>query len=191
MKDLKRIITSFLWIFLCLNITVQYQQLLSSLVTGFLSSLVLLPLSQWWTPPLRLQVSACSTFLMMCDVPSMAVFVGNLLTVVLVLFPDIFVNFYFQFRWPQWLLVWQSISCSTFSEFLYLDFYTLIYHYHHHHLRCIFWAKQVGRTDGQLDVSACRSAHKTLMHVFVTVRSTVGNASSHTAWLSTYIFRSS
>jgi hypothetical protein len=31
-------------------------------------------LSQWWTPPLRLQVSACSTFLMMCDVPSMAVF---------------------------------------------------------------------------------------------------------------------
>jgi hypothetical protein len=30
--------------------------LLSSLVTGFLSSLVLLLLSQWWTPPLRLQV---------------------------------------------------------------------------------------------------------------------------------------
>jgi hypothetical protein len=38
----------------------------SFLVTGFLSSLVLLLL--------RLQVSACSTFLMMCDVPSMAVF---------------------------------------------------------------------------------------------------------------------
>jgi hypothetical protein len=31
-------------------------------------------LSQWWTPPLRLQVSACSNFLMMCYVPSMAVF---------------------------------------------------------------------------------------------------------------------
>jgi hypothetical protein len=60
-----------------------------SLVTGFLSSLVLLPLSQWWTPPLRLQVSACSTFLTICDVPSMAVFVENLLSVVLVLFPDI------------------------------------------------------------------------------------------------------
>jgi hypothetical protein len=45
--------------------------------------------SQWRTPPLRLQVSACSTFLMACDVPSMAVFVGNLLSVVLVLFPDI------------------------------------------------------------------------------------------------------
>jgi hypothetical protein len=27
-------------------------------------------LSQWWTPPLRLQVSDCSTFLMMCGVPS-------------------------------------------------------------------------------------------------------------------------
>jgi hypothetical protein len=51
----------------------------------FFSSLVPLLLSQWWTPPLRLQVSACSTFLMMCDVPSMTVFVGNLLSVVLVI----------------------------------------------------------------------------------------------------------
>jgi hypothetical protein len=40
----------------------------------FSFSLVLLLLSQWWTPPLRLQYSACSTFLMMCDVPSMAGF---------------------------------------------------------------------------------------------------------------------
>jgi hypothetical protein len=53
-------------------------------------------------------------------------FVKNLLSVVRVLFPDIFVNFCLQFRWPQWLLVWQSISCSTFSEILYLDFYALI-----------------------------------------------------------------
>jgi hypothetical protein len=67
--------------------------LLLFIVTGFLSSLVLLLLSQWWTPPPRLQVSACSTFLMMCHVPSMAVFVENLLSVVLVLFPDIIVNF--------------------------------------------------------------------------------------------------
>jgi hypothetical protein len=44
------------------------------------------------------------------------------------LLPDIFVNFFLQFRWPQWLLVWQSISCSTFSEFLYLDFYTYYYY---------------------------------------------------------------
>jgi hypothetical protein len=53
-------------------------------------------------------------------------FVKNLLSVVLVLFPNIFVNFCLQFRRPQWLLVWQSISCSTFSEFIYLDFYALI-----------------------------------------------------------------
>jgi hypothetical protein len=51
--------------------------------------------------PLRLQVSACSTFLMMCDASSMAFFVGNLLSVVLVLFPDIFVNFYLQLPWSQ------------------------------------------------------------------------------------------
>jgi hypothetical protein len=37
-------------------------------------SLVLLLLSHWWTPTLRLQVSDCSTFLMMCDVRSTAVF---------------------------------------------------------------------------------------------------------------------
>jgi hypothetical protein len=40
------------------------------------------------------------------------------------LFPDIFVNFCLQFRWPQWLLVGQSISCSTFSEFLYFNFFS-------------------------------------------------------------------
>jgi hypothetical protein len=41
----------------------------SFLVTGFLSSQVLLLLSLLSQKPLRLQVSACSTFLMMCDVP--------------------------------------------------------------------------------------------------------------------------
>jgi hypothetical protein len=42
------------------------------LITAF--SLVRLLLSHWWTPPFRLQVSDCSTFLMMCDVPSTADF---------------------------------------------------------------------------------------------------------------------
>jgi hypothetical protein len=50
-------------------------------------------LIQWWTPPLRLQVSDCSTFLIMCDVPSTAVFFfrerENLFNAFLVLFPDI------------------------------------------------------------------------------------------------------
>jgi hypothetical protein len=32
------------------------------------------PENQWWTPPLSLQVSNCSTFLVVCDLSSMAVF---------------------------------------------------------------------------------------------------------------------
>ena len=44
----------------------------SSFVTG-LFFLVLL-LNQRWSPPLRLQASHCSTFRIMCDVPSIAVF---------------------------------------------------------------------------------------------------------------------
>jgi hypothetical protein len=53
---------------------------------------VLFLLNQLWTSPLRLQVSDCSTFLIMCDVPSTAVFVGNLLKTFLVLSPNIFNN---------------------------------------------------------------------------------------------------
>jgi hypothetical protein len=45
---------------------------MSSLVTG-LFFLVLL-LNQRWSPPLSLQASHCSTFRIMCDVPSIAVF---------------------------------------------------------------------------------------------------------------------
>jgi hypothetical protein len=58
-------------------------------INGFF--LVLFLLNQQWTQPLRLQVSDCSTFLIMCDVPSTAVlFLENLLNAFLVLFPDIF-----------------------------------------------------------------------------------------------------
>jgi hypothetical protein len=89
-------------------------------------SVVSLLLSQWWTPPLMLQVSDCRTFLLMFDVPSTVAFIEDQLNVVLVLFHD-FLNLCLQFPWPHWLLVWQSISCSTFAESLYLDFYILIY----------------------------------------------------------------
>jgi hypothetical protein len=44
----------------------------SSLVTGIFFLELLL--SQRWPPPLRLQVSHCSTFHIMCDVSSIAVF---------------------------------------------------------------------------------------------------------------------
>jgi len=49
-----------------------YYTIWMSLVTG-LVFLVLL-LNQRWFPPLRLQASHCSTFPIMCDVPSIAVF---------------------------------------------------------------------------------------------------------------------
>ena len=56
----------------------------SSLVTG-LFFLVLL-LNQRWSPPLRLQASHCSTFLIMCDVPSIAVFIAYYYSVLCVMF---------------------------------------------------------------------------------------------------------
>jgi hypothetical protein len=57
-------------------------------------SLVLILLNQWCTPPLRLQVSDCSTFLITCDVPNTAVFVEDLLNALLTLFTDIFQSSY-------------------------------------------------------------------------------------------------
>ena len=44
-----------------------------SLVTGFFSPVFLL--NQRWSPPLRLQVSGCSTFRIMCDVPSIIIII--------------------------------------------------------------------------------------------------------------------
>ena len=46
--------------------------LLLSLVTGLFFPVFLL--NQRWSPPLRLQASHCSTFRIVCDVPSIAVF---------------------------------------------------------------------------------------------------------------------
>jgi hypothetical protein len=62
----------------------------------------------------------------MCHVSSMAVFVGNLLSVVLVLFPDIFVNICLQFRWPPMVTGMTKRFMFHILEFLYLDFYILI-----------------------------------------------------------------
>jgi len=73
-------------------------------------------LNQWCTPPLRFQVSHCSTCLIMCDVPSTAVFVHSLLNAFLILFPYILLILLFQF------CIWNS----TFAEFLYLHVYILI-----------------------------------------------------------------
>jgi len=53
-------------------VTLAFTVTVLSLVTGLL--LLVLLLNQRWTPPLRLQVSDCNTFPIMCDVPSIAVF---------------------------------------------------------------------------------------------------------------------
>ena len=61
-----------------------------SIFTG-LFFLVLL-LNQRWSPPLRLQASHCSTFRIMCDVPSMAVFCSESIE----WFPGTASNFFFR-----------------------------------------------------------------------------------------------
>ena len=53
--------------------------------------LVLL-LNQRWSPPLRLQASRCSTFRIMCDVPSIAVFCSKSIEC----FPGIVSKFFFK-----------------------------------------------------------------------------------------------
>ena len=49
-----------------------YYTVYMSLVKGLFCPVLLL--NQRWSPPLRLQASHCSTFRIMCDVPSVAVF---------------------------------------------------------------------------------------------------------------------
>jgi hypothetical protein len=61
----------------------------------------------------------------MCDVPSMAVFCRESIECCPGIAFTCFLNVYLQFLWPQWLLVWQSISCSTFATFLYFDLYII------------------------------------------------------------------
>ena len=58
------------------------------LVTGLFFLLLLL--NQRWSPPLRLQASQCSTFRIMCDVPSIAVFCSESIEC----FPDIASKFF-------------------------------------------------------------------------------------------------
>jgi hypothetical protein len=50
----------------------------------------------------------------------------NLWNACLVFLPGIFSVLWLLFLWPQWLLVPQNITCSTFAGFLCIDFYILI-----------------------------------------------------------------
>jgi len=53
-----------------------------SLVTGLFFMVILL--NQRWSPPLRLQASYCSTFRIMCDVPSIAVFCSEFIIIIII-----------------------------------------------------------------------------------------------------------
>jgi len=78
------------------------------------------PLNQLRSPPLRLPVSHCRTFRIMCDVPSVAAFCSESVE----RFPGMTSNFLsllLQFRWLQSLPVLSHISCSTFVLSLYFS----------------------------------------------------------------------
>ena len=78
--------------------------------------LVLL-LNQRWSPPLRLQASHCSTFRIMCDVPSIAVFCSESIEC----FPGIVSKFFFK------LLVTIRVAPIITGKIVHLRF----------HIRCI------------------------------------------------------
>ena len=86
-----------------------------SLVTGLFFPVLLL--NQRWSPPLRLQASHCSTFRIMCDVPSIAVFCSESIEC----FQNFSLSFSLLFQWPQLLLVQSYISGSTFAVSLHTN----------------------------------------------------------------------
>jgi hypothetical protein len=90
-------------------------------------SLVRLILRQWRSSPLRLQVSACSTFLMTCDVPSTAVYcVDNLLNVSWYCF-QIFFKFLFIISVAPMITGMTKHFFTIVAKFIYLDFYISSY----------------------------------------------------------------
>ena len=92
-------------------------------VTGLFFPVLLL--NQRLTPPLRLQASHCSTFRIMCDVPSIAVFCSESIECFPGTVSKFFLSFLLLFQWLQLLLVESQISGSTFvvSLLLYFNFF--------------------------------------------------------------------
>ena len=93
--------------------------LLLYLVTGLFFPVLLF--DQAWSPPLRLQVSDCSTFRIMCDVRSIAVFLVSLLNVFLVWLQTFFLNFLLLSQRLHLLRVWAYISGSTSLLYFYIN----------------------------------------------------------------------
>jgi hypothetical protein len=75
-------------------------------------------LNQRRTPPPELQVSVCSTFRIMCDVPGMAVFCSKSIDC----FPGMAL-----FHWLELLLIWWHTSCSTFVVSPYISSFILAF----------------------------------------------------------------
>ena len=97
--------------------------LLSSLITGLFFPVLLL--NQWWSPPLRLQASHCSTLRITCHVPSIAVFCSESIECFLVWIPNFSLNPLLIFQWLQLLLVQSYISGSTSVVSLYINSFIL------------------------------------------------------------------
>jgi hypothetical protein len=76
-----------------------------SIVTGLFFLVILL--NQQWSPPLRLQASHCSTFRIMCDVPSTAVFCSKSIESL----PGIASKFYIMV-----IIIIIIISCTSCAE---------------------------------------------------------------------------
>jgi len=98
--------------------------------------LVLL-LNQRWSPPLRLQASHCSTFRIMCDVPSIAVLYSEsseyfhgtaskffLKLLVTIPVAPIFTGIIVHFR--------LHIRCISIHKFLYFNYYYYYYYYYYY-----------------------------------------------------------
>ena len=93
---------------------------------------LLLLLNQQWSPPLRLQVSHCSTFLVMCDVSSIAVFCESIEC-----FPGIVTKFFFKLlvTIPVAPIITGTIvhfrfhiRCISIHKLLYFNFFRFLLH---------------------------------------------------------------
>ena len=104
-----------------------YYKILMSLDTGIFFLVLLL--NQLWSPPLRLQSSHCSTFRIMCDVPSIAVFCS----VSIECFPGTASKFFFKLLVPipvapiiTGIIVHFRfhIRCISIHKLLYFNFFS-------------------------------------------------------------------
>ena len=103
--DLNLLVTSFIFVYMennhCHRVTTQLQFIMLMMILLLLYNMyvschrhffLVLLLNQQWSPPLRLQASHCSTYRIMCDVPSIAVFCSESVEC----FPGIVSKFFFK-----------------------------------------------------------------------------------------------